>query len=245
MDFCVLKVLEKDGDGIVCEVLTPGVLRSPSRVNLPGVRVQMPSTTDQDKDDLCAGVEAGIDFVALSFARSANDIRELRTFLDQLGSTARIVAKIQDHEGVRNMTEIILEADAMMVARDDLGIEIGQHRVPRVQSQIVRVCQAEGKPVIVATHLLELTVESPTATRAEVADVSAAVRDQADAVLLSGEATTSVYPLESIAAIKKIIRKIEPSVSLALNSRIILMNRKPRCFARQLCWQKTWAIRAS
>ncbi len=223
-----LKVLEKDSEGILCEVLTPGMLGSRRHINLPGVHVNLPAVTDKDKEDLRAGVEAGIDFVALSFARSAADVQTLRSFLAQLGSTARIVAKIEEQTGVRQMTEIIREADALMVARGDLGIEIDYHELPLIQTQLVRECQAEGKPVIIATHLLESMIQSPMPTRAEISDVSTAVREQADAVMLSGETTTGAYPLESVQVLKSIIGSIEPSVSLALNSRIILHEPKAK-----------------
>jgi pyruvate kinase len=223
-----LKVLDKDSESVRCEVLTPGMLGSRRHINLPGVHVNLPAVTEKDKDDLRAGVEAGIDFVALSFARSADDVRELRSFLDQLGSTARIVAKIEDQTGVCNMDEIVREADALMVARGDLGIEIDYHRLPLVQTQLVRACHAEGKPVIIATHLLESMIQSPMPTRAEISDVSNAVGEQADAVMLSGETTTGAYPLESVQVMKNIIGSIEPSVSLKMNSRIMLREPKAK-----------------
>lgn len=223
-----LKVLEKESEGVLCEVLTSGMLGSRRHINLPGVHVNLPAVTEKDKKDLRAGVQAGIDFVALSFARSANDVRTLRSILNQLGSTARIVAKIEEQTGVRKMTEIVREADAVMVARGDLGVEIDYHELPLVQTQLVRECQAEGKPVIIATHLLESMIQSPMPTRAEISDVSTAVREQADAVMLSGETTIGAYPQESIGVLKKIIKSIEPSVSLSLNSRIILHEPKAK-----------------
>ncbi len=146
----------------------------------------------------------------------------------ELGSTARIVAKIEDQTGVYNMDEIVRETDALMVARGDLGIEIDYHRLPLVQTQLVRACQAEGKPVIIATHLLESMIQSPMPTRAEISDVSNAVREQADAVMLSGETTTGAYPLESVQVMKNIIGSIEPSVSLKMNSRIMLREPKAK-----------------
>lgn len=223
-----LKVLDKNPEGVRCEVLTPGVLGSRRHLNLPGVHVKLPAVTEKDKEDLRAGVEAGIDFVALSFARSADDVRMLRSLLGELGSTARIVAKIEDQTGLCNMDEIVAEADALMVARGDLGIEIDYHRLPLVQTQLVRACQAEGKPVIIATHLLESMIQSPMPTRAEISDVSNAVREQADAVMLSGETTTGAYPLESVQVMKNIIGSIEPSVGLSMNSRIMLRTPKAK-----------------
>lgn len=217
-----MKVVAKDECRVRCEALTPGKLGSRRHINLPGVHVKLPSLTKKDEDDILAGVRAGIDFVALSFVRQAEDLRILRRFLDELGSGAKIIAKIEDQAGVRNMREIIREADGVMVARGDLGIEIDYHKLPLVQADLVRACQAEGKPVIIATHLLESMITSPMPTRAEISDVSHAIREQADAVMLSGETTTGAYPLESVQVLKNIIGSIEPSVHADLNTGIAL-----------------------
>ncbi len=223
-----LKVLSKDDTRLRCEVITPGTLGSRRHINLPGVQVNLPALTDKDIADLKAGVAAGIDFVALSFVRHANDVHTLRRLLDELGSTARIVAKIEEQAGVRHMHEIIAHADAIMVARGDLGIEIAYHQLPLVQLELVRACQAEGKPVIIATHLLESMISSPVPTRAEVSDVCNAIREQADALMLSGETTTGAYPLESVEVFKNIIRSVEPTVQRQLNSRIELREPKAK-----------------
>lgn len=217
-----MRVLGKDDRRVRCEVLTPGELTSKRHINLPGVYVDLPSLTKKDKNDLRAGVKAGIDFVALSFVRQAEDIRVLRKFLDKLGSKAKIIAKIEDQAGVRNMCEIIHEADGVMVARGDLGIEIDYHKLPLVQTELVGACQEQGKPVIIATHLLETMITSPMPTRAEISDVSNAIRERADAVMLSGETTTGAYPLESVQVMKNIIESIEPTVKGALNKKIQL-----------------------
>lgn len=223
-----MRVIDKDDAHILCEVLTPGSIGSKRHINLPGVFVNLPCLTAKDELDLKAGVKAGIDFVALSFVRQAEDIRVLRRFLDGLGSSAKIIAKIEDQAGVRNMRDIIREADAIMVARGDLGIEIDYHRLPLVQTELVAACQAEGKPVIIATHLLETMITSPMPTRAEISDVSNAIREQADAVMLSGETTVGAYPLESVQVMKNIIESIEPSVSGALNRTIVLKEPKSK-----------------
>lgn len=223
-----MRVLEKDAERVRCEVLTPGKMGSKRHINLPGVYVNLPSLTKKDQDDLRAGVNAGIDFVALSFVREAEDVRILRRYLESLGSHAKIVAKIEDQAGVRNMGEIIREADAIMVARGDLGIEIDYHRLPLVQTELVHACQEAGKPVIIATHLLETMIHSPMPTRAEISDVSNAIREQADAVMLSGETTTGDYPLESIRVLKDIIGTMEPSVPKMLNSKLVLEEPKAK-----------------
>jgi pyruvate kinase len=223
-----MRVIEKDASHVRCEVLTPGSIVSKRHINLPGVFVNLPCLTSKDEEDLRAGVKSGIDFVALSFVRQAEDVRVLRRFLDGLGSTAKIIAKIEDAAGVRNMVEIIREADAIMVARGDLGIEIDYHRLPLVQTELVAACQAAGKPVIIATHLLESMINSPMPTRAEISDVSHAIREQADAVMLSGETTTGMYPLESVQVMKNIIATIEPSVRTDMNRYVQLEEPKAK-----------------
>lgn len=223
-----LRVLDKGDSYLTCEVITPGKLGSRRHINLPGVTVNLPALTAKDEIDLRAGVDAGIDFVALSFVRQASDIDALRCFLADLGSTARVIAKIEDQAGVRNMDEIVASADGIMVARGDLGIEIDYHRLPLVQTQLVRACHAEGKPVIIATHLLESMVGSPMPTRAEISDVCNAIREQADAVMLSGETTTGLYPHEAVEVLKNIVSSIEPSVDGQLNREIQLKEPKAK-----------------
>src|SRR4030095_3293081 len=164
----------------------------------------------------------------------------LRALLDQLGSPARIVAKIEDQSGVGNLEDIVEVADAVMVARGDLGIEIDYHTLPLVQTRIVELCLAEGKPVIIATHLLESMILAPMPTRAEISDVSTAVRERADAVMLSGETTTGLYPLECVDAMKNIVRTIEPTEVRKMNETIELaapkskMLRSAAALAQQL-----------
>lgn len=223
-----MRVEAKDDTRVRCRVLTPGILGSKRHINLPGVFVNLPCLTTKDELDLQAGVRAGIDFVALSFVRQAEDVRTLRRYLDSLGSSAKIISKIEDQAGVRNMQEIIRESDAIMVARGDLGIEIDYHRLPLVQTELVAMCQSEGKPVIIATHLLETMITCPMPTRAEISDVSNAIREQADAVMLSGETTVGKYPLETVQVMKNIIESIEPSVKGVLNRAIELKEPKSK-----------------
>ena len=223
-----LKVIDKDDTHILAEVLTAGTLGSRRHINLPGVHVKLPALTEKDVHDLRVGVTARIDFVALSFVREGEDVLTLRRLLDDLGSNAKIIAKIEDQAGVRNCREIIREADAVMVARGDLGIEIEYHRLPLVQTDLVRECQAAGKPVIIATQLLESMIASPMPTRAEISDVSNAVREQADAVMLSGETANGAFPFESVEVLKNIINSIEPSVDGKLNSKLALVEPKSK-----------------
>jgi pyruvate kinase len=223
-----MEVLEKDATHVRCRVDTPAKLGSRRHINLPGVDVNLPSLTEKDERDIRVGVEAGIDFVALSFVRRSEDIMVLRAFLNTLGSKARIIAKIEDQAGLRNLEAIVKAADAVMVARGDLGIEIDYHILPLVQTKIVEVCLTEGKPVIIATQLLESMISAPMPTRAEISDVSNAVRERADAVMLSGETTTGQYPLECVDVMKNILKSIEPSETRGLNETIRLEEPKAK-----------------
>jgi pyruvate kinase len=222
------QVLEKDDTHVRCRALTPGKLGSRRHINLPGVEVHLPSLTEKDERDIRVGVEVGIDFVALSFVRRGDDVRELRILLEGLGSKARIIAKIEDQTGLRNLEGIVKASDAVMVARGDLGIEIDYHTLPLVQTRIVEMCLTEGKPVIIATHLLESMISSPMPTRAEISDISNAVRERADAVMLSGETTTGLYPLECVDVMKNILRSIEPTNHRPINEVIRLEEPKAK-----------------
>ncbi|MEZ0263842.1 MAG: pyruvate kinase [Phycisphaerae bacterium] len=223
-----MEVVDKDEHRVRCRVLTPGVLGSRRHINLPGVDVNLPSLTEKDAADIRVGVEAGIDFVALSFVRRGDDVLVLRALLDSLGSKARIIAKIEDQSGLRHLEEIVKVTDAIMVARGDLGIEIDYHVLPLVQRKIVESCLAEGKPVIIATHLLESMITAPMPTRAEISDISNAVRERADAVMLSGETTTGRYPLECVEVFKNILRSTEPAEKRLMNEVIKLEEPKAK-----------------
>jgi pyruvate kinase len=223
-----LTVLEVDATRVRCRVLTPGKLGSRRHINLPGMNVNLPALTEKDEIDVRAGAEVGLDFVALSFVRRAEDITLLRNFLKGLGSKARIIAKIEDQSGVRNLHSIIKATDAVMVARGDLGIEIDYYTLPLVQTQIVDLCLVEGKPVIIATHLLESMINAPMPTRAEISDISTAVRERADAVMLSGETTTGMYPLECVEVMRNIVSTIEPTETRRINDKIVLAQPKAK-----------------
>jgi pyruvate kinase len=223
-----LEVLEKDATHVRCRVMTPGQLGSRRHINLPGVDVNLPSLTEKDERDIRVGVAAGVDFFALSFVRRADDIMVLRALLDHLGSKARIIAKIEDQGGLRNLPSIVKAADAIMVARGDLGIEVDYHTLALVQTRIVDLCLTEGKPVIIATHLLESMISAPMPTRAEISDISTAVRERADAVMLSGETTTGLYPLECVEVMKNIIKTIEPTETRGINEVIELKEPKAK-----------------
>ncbi|MDX1951139.1 MAG: pyruvate kinase [Verrucomicrobiota bacterium] len=206
-----MKVLAKHKNKIECEVLTPGKLGSRRHINLPGVKVSLPALTAKDFADIEVGLEMEVDFIALSFVREAKDILQLKAVVSRAEKRPQIIAKIEDQQAVQNLSDIISESDAIMVARGDLGIEIPYEELPIVQRKVVKACLLVGKPVIVATHMLESMIENPMPTRAEITDVANAVFEQSDAIMLSGETTVGKYPLKCIEVFDKISRRIERS----------------------------------
>jgi pyruvate kinase len=214
-----MKVLAKHANKVECEVLTPGKLGSRRHINLPGVKVSLPALTAKDLADLEVGLEAGVDFVALSFVREAKDIQQLRKIVSGAAHKPLIIAKIEDQLAVKNFDEILREADGIMVARGDLGIECPYEELPIIQRRIVKECIRIGRPVIVATHMLESMIENPLPTRAEITDVANAVFEQADAIMLSGETTVGKYPLQCIEVFDRIARRIERSGSANFHER--------------------------
>ncbi|MDQ8203901.1 pyruvate kinase [Pelagicoccus sp. SDUM812003] len=205
-----LEVLEKQEARIRCKVTIPGELTSRRHINLPGVKVNLPALTDKDRGDVDVGIEEGVDFYALSFVREAADLEILRDYLDENdGHKARIIAKIEDQSAITNLYSIIQECDGLMVARGDLGIECPFETLPTIQRKAVKSCLTLGKPVIIATHMLESMINSPMPTRAEVSDVANAVLEEADCVMLSGETTIGKYPEQCVEAISKIAREVD------------------------------------
>lgn len=206
-----LKVLKKHDNKIRCEVLTKGVLGSRRHINLPGVKVNLPPLTPKDFEDIALGAEVGVDFVALSFCREASDMDELRKALKDKGSNAAVIAKIEDQHAVKMIDSIIQAADGIMVARGDLGVECPMEDLPIIQRRIVKRCMHFGRPVIVATHMLESMIENPLPTRAEITDVANAVFEQADAIMLSGETTVGKYPVQCVGILDRVAKRIELS----------------------------------
>lgn len=204
-----VRVEEKQSDRLICQALTEGEMGSRRHVNLPGIHVSLPAMTDKDRKDVALAAQLGLDFVALSFVRNADSVELLRTTMNEFGFQARIVAKIEDQEAVRKIDGIILAADAVMVARGDLGIEVHAEELPIVQRNILKRCAELGRKVIVATHMLESMIENPVPTRAEVTDVANAVYEQADAIMLSGETSVGTYPIKCIEMFDRIARRME------------------------------------
>ena len=225
-----LEVREVREQDLRCRVRDGGVLGSRRHINLPGVRINLPSITEQDVADIRFAAEHDVDFLAVSFVRSAEAVHDARRVAAEAGGRhMRIIAKIENQEGLDNLDAIIDAADGIMVARGDLGVEVEYEMLPAAQRDMVRRCAVAGKPVIVATHLLESMIDNPMPTRAEVTDVANAVYEQADAVMLSGETATGKYPVRCVTVLDRIARRIEQERGLELHR-----ERQPRSVRDQL-----------
>ena len=215
------KVLKKSKNELECKVLDGGKLGSKRHVNLPGIRINLPSVTEKDKRDIAFGLKEDVDFIALSFVRNASDIDDLKEILKNKTKTVKIISKIEDREGLSNIEEICEVSDSVMVARGDLGIETDLANLPNIQRKIMSNCAKYGVRSIVATHLLESMIDNPTPTRAEVTDVANAIYEGADAVMLSGETTIGKYPIESVKFISRIAKQTEKYRTLGYESKLI------------------------
>lgn len=204
-----LKVLETSDTEVKTEVVYGGKLKSRKGINLPFTKVSAPCLTEKDLKDLEFGLKQNVEWIALSFVRNAEDIRELRGLIEKAGKTCKIVAKIEKPEAIEDIDNIIDETDAIMVARGDLGVEIYMEEVPMAQKRIVDKCNTAAKPVIIATQMMESMIENPRPTRAETNDVANAVMDGADALMLSAETAAGLYPLEVIKSMVKTITSVE------------------------------------
>jgi pyruvate kinase len=207
-----LRVEEVDGGKARCSVVVGGAVSAHKGVNLPGVPLPIPSLTPKDISDLELALSLDVDYVALSFVRSAADVRELHKLIEQAGSHAEVIAKIEKAEAVDQLDDILVETDAIMVARGDLGVEIGPASVPLLQKRIILRALDAGKPVITATQMLESMIEHAEPTRAEASDVANAVLDGSSALMLSGETAVGAYPVEAVAYMDRIARAVEPSL---------------------------------
>jgi pyruvate kinase len=203
------QVISKDSERIICRVLTGGQFGSRRHINLPGTRVNLPGLTENDLTAIDLAAELNVDFVAMSFVRDAAHVRDLRRLLTARQSTAQIVAKIEDQSAVENIDEIIMAADAIMVARGDLGVEVPIEELPIIQRRIVAKCVHVGRKVIVATHMLESMISAPVPTRAEMTDAANAVFEKADAIMLSGETSVGKFPVLCVEILDRIARRAE------------------------------------
>lgn len=204
-----LSVKQKDSTNIYCDVITGGTLTSGKGINLPSGTIQAKSLTDKDRDDLNFGIEHDVDYVALSFVREAEDIRIVKEIIKNANRDIPVIAKIEKHEALDNIKEIIEVADGIMVARGDLGVEVALEKVPMIQKMLVRKANRAGKPVIIATQMLRSMVESPRPTRAEATDVANAVLDGADAVMLSEETASGEHPVKAVEYMARIAKNTE------------------------------------
>ncbi len=207
-----LRVDEVKGKDVVCTILNGGLLKEKKGINLPGTKISEPSLTEKDLRDLEFGLKLGVDYVALSFVRSAKDVEELKKIIRRKRKSTPVIAKIEKVEAIRQLDEIIEAADAVMVARGDLGVEMPGHVVPLLQKRIIERCKRYGKPVITATQMLESMTSNPRPTRAESSDVANAVFDGTDVVMLSAETSVGAYPVEAVMAMDDIIQTTESAI---------------------------------
>lgn len=209
-----LTVISAQGTETKCRIVNGGTLKPRKGVNLPGIRTSLPGVTERDKQHIQFGVAAGVDMIAMSFVRKAEDVLHVRQLLEQAGAGhIQIISKIENEEGVDNLDGIIETSDGIMVARGDLGVEIPAEDVPMIQKQMIDKCNAAGKPVIVATQMLDSMQVNPRPTRAEVSDVANAVLQGADAIMLSGETAAGNYPLESVKMMATIAQRTESTIN--------------------------------
>ena len=204
-----LEVIDKTADYLLCEVKNEATLGSRKSVNVPGVRINLPSLTEKDRNNILYAIEKDIDFIAHSFVRNKQDVLDIREILDAHKSDIKIIAKIENQEGVDNIDEILEVADGVMVARGDLGIEVPQERIPGIQRQLIKKCILAKKPVIVATQMLHTMINNPRPTRAEVTDIANAIYYRTDALMLSGETAYGKYPVEAVKTMAKIAAQAE------------------------------------
>ena len=215
------KVLSKQSETLLCKVIHGGKLGSKRHLNLPGVRIDMPSITAKDIQDIEFGIKHKVDFIAASFVRTSEDLDMLHEIIEKKKSSAKIIAKIENQEGLDNINDICISSWGVMVARGDLGIETSLTDLPNIQRKIMFACAKWGKRSIVATHLLESMIEHPTPTRAEVTDVANAIYEGADALMLSGETSVGKYPIDCVQFIKSISEKTEKSKTLGYEKNLI------------------------
>jgi len=214
-----LEVESAQNGVIYTQIQNEGILKSQKGVNVPGISIQLPAVTEKDISDIRFGIDQGIDFIAASFTRKASDILAVRRIVEETKASVKIIAKIESREGLDNLDSILEVADGLMVARGDLGVEIPVEEVPIAQKEMIRKCHLLGKPVIVATQMLDSMIRQPRPTRAEASDVANAILDGTDAIMLSGETAAGQYPVEAVETMDKIARRTEIAYSYGQTSR--------------------------
>ncbi len=203
------EAIAKENDVLKIKVKVGGILKSNKGINLPNVNVTAPSYTDKDHEDLMFGLKQGVDYIALSFVRSADDVRSVKSMLHKMKINIPIVSKVETPKSIVNIKEIIEISDMVMIARGDMGVEVGNHLVPSIQKEIIKACNEAGKPVITATQMLESMITNARPTRAEASDVANAIWDGTDCVMLSGETASGAYPLETVQMMDQIVKEAE------------------------------------
>ncbi len=234
-----LEVESSDGHEARCRVVVGGQLKSHKGVNAPGVKLREHVPTEKDRDDIRFGVEQGVDWFALSFVRSAEEIRTMKRLLDELGADTPVVAKIEKREALDHLDEVLEATDAVMIARGDLGLELPIQDVPLVQKDVLRAARAASKPVIIATQMLESMIVNPRPTRAEATDVANAVMDGTDAVMLSAETASGAWPVEAVRTMAEIALASEARVDYAERfhrARLMKGRSIPRAIAHAACY---------
>ena len=209
-----LEVESVNGDEVTCKIIVGGPLRNTKGINLPGADITLPALSEKDKQDIAWGIQHGMEYLAVSFVKTRQDIIEVRRLIQKYGSAMKILAKIETRQAVDNFAEIVDVVDGVMVARGDLGVEIATEDVPLVQKRIIEMCRVRGKAVIVATQMLDSMIRNPRPTRAEASDVSNAVLDGTDAVMLSGETASGNYPVQAVATMRRIVDRAEKELQI-------------------------------
>ena len=209
-----LEVEKIDGDDVHCKVIVGGALRNTKGINLPGSDITMPALSDKDKSDIMWGLQHGMEYLAVSFVKTAQDITEVRKLIQGSGGNMKVLAKIETRQAVQNIEQIVDVVDGVMVARGDLGVEVATEDVPLVQKKIIEMCRVRGKVVIVATQMLDSMIRNPRPTRAEASDVANAVLDGTDAVMLSGETASGSYPVQAVSTMRRIVDRAEKELGL-------------------------------
>lgn len=225
-----LKVTEVRGRDVITEVVYGGILKSKKGINLPNTKVSIPALTEKDREDLVFGLEQNLDWIALSFVRTAEEVLELKDIIKQHGRTAKVVSKIEKPEAITNIDAIIAASDALMVARGDLGVEVPMEQVPMIQKMIVQKCNQLAKPVIIATQMLESMITNPRPTRAEINDIANSVIDGADTLMLSAESASGMYPVLAVKSMTETIRQVEESAEIYYKNHAYVMKLRDENF---------------
>lgn len=212
-----LLVIEKYCDRLVCKAQNTAVIKGKKSINVPGVHINLPSLTDKDRTFINWAIDADIEFVAHSFVRNKEDLKEIREIIERRKSHLKIISKIENQQGIDNLEEILDDCYGVMIARGDLGVEIPAERIPHIQKMIVQKCRARKKPVIVATQMLHSMIENPRPTRAEVTDVANAIAQSTDAIMLSGETALGKYPVEAVRTMCRIAEESEKFIDVSLD----------------------------